>query len=247
MITALVDSGMVRVGALLELDSSEAHHLQVRRVGSGERVRLLDGRGGVGTGVVSLNRKQARVEVIEASQVERPAMLALAVGGGDRDRFGWLVEKAAELGATDLLPLETERTLNVSTRVRPAHVEKLQARAFEAIKQSGAAWAPAVHPPVTLSEVLATPGLKLVAEQGSLPLAQFTVDQEITCLIGPEGGWTARETDLLAEKGCTFVRLSPHVLRFETAALALAVLVQDRRTSSPNPLPRYGQGGLLHS
>lgn len=235
VITALVDSGMVRVGALLELDSAEAHHLQVRRVGSGERIRLLDGQGGVGVGVVSLGRRQSRVEVVEANQVERPPTLALAVGGGDKDRFAWLVEKAAELGATDLLPLETERTAHVSTRVRPAHVEKLQARALEAIKQSGAAWAPAVHHPLSLPEVLASPGLKLVAEQGSLPLAQFNARQEITGLIGPEGGWTARETDLLTEHGCTFVRLSPNVLRFETAALALAVLVQDRR-HNPNPL-----------
>jgi 16S rRNA (uracil1498-N3)-methyltransferase len=229
MITALVESGMVRVGALLELDSAEAHHLQVRRVESGERIRLLDGAGGVGTGVVSLNRKQARVEVIEASQVPRPASLALAVGGGDRDRFAWLVEKAAELGVTDLLPLETERTANVGSRVRPAHVDKLQARAFEAIKQSGAPWAPSVHQPLTLGDVLASDGLKLVAEQGSLPLAQFDSDQDVTCLIGPEGGWTARETEQMTEAGCTFVRLSPNVLRFETAALALAVLVQDRR------------------
>lgn len=236
MITALVEPGMVRVGALLELDSSEAHHLQVRRVASGERLRLLDGHGGIGVGVVSLNRKQARVEVIEASQVERPIMLALAVGGGDRDRFAWLVEKATELGATDLVPLETERTANVGTRVRAAHVEKLQARALEAIKQSGAPWAPVVHPPATLMEVLQSPGLKLVAEQGSLPLARFDANQEITCLIGPEGGWTARETDLLAEHGSTFVRLSPNVLRFETAALALAVLVQDRRVPLPPTL-----------
>jgi 16S rRNA (uracil1498-N3)-methyltransferase len=229
VITALVDAGMVRVGAFLELDSAEAHHLQVRRVGSGERIRLLDGAGGIGTGIVSLNRKQARVEVTEATQVPRPAALALAVGAGDRDRFAWLVEKAAEVGVTDLLPLETERTANVSSRVRPAHVGKLQARALEAIKQSGAAWAPSVHRPTTLGEVLALDGLKLVAEHGSLPLAQFGSDQEVTCLIGPEGGWTARETELMTESGCTFVRLSPNVLRFETAALALAVLVQDRR------------------
>jgi 16S rRNA (uracil1498-N3)-methyltransferase len=168
--------------------------------------------------------------VIEATQYAPPDTLALAVGGGDRERFGWLVEKAAEIGATDLIPLETERTANVSSRVRPGHVEKLQARALEAIKQSGAAWAPTVHLPLELTDVLASPGMKLVAEQGSLPLAQFNANQEITCLIGPEGGWTARETDQMAEFACIFVRLSPNVLRFETAALALAVLVQDRRT-----------------
>lgn len=229
MITSLVASGMVRVGALLELDSSEAHHLQVRRVTSGDQVRLLDGNGGVGLGVVSLGRKEARVEVIEAAQVPRPSALALAVGAGDRDRFAWLVEKAAELGVTDLLPLETERTLNVSSRVRPSHVEKLQARSFEAIKQSGAAWAPIVHPPATLTDVLASSTTKLVAEQGSQSLARLDVQMDVTGLVGPEGGWTSRETDQMVDAGCTFVRLSPNVLRFETAALALAVLVQDRR------------------
>jgi 16S rRNA (uracil1498-N3)-methyltransferase len=231
VIAALVEPGMVRVGALLELDSAEAHHLHVRRVASGDQVRLLDGSGGTGMGVVSIARSEARVEVLEAVQVPRPPVLALAVGGGDRDRFAWLVEKAAELGATDVLPLETERTANVGSRVRPAHVEKLRARALEAIKQSGAPWAPVIHPPATLSEVLDWPdrGLTLVAEQESPSLPGLPAGQGVTCLVGPEGGWTSREIQLMADAGCTFVRLSPNILRFETAALALAVLVLDRR------------------
>lgn len=231
MIATLVEPGMVRIGALLELNSAETHHLHVRRVASGDQIRLLDGSGGTGMGVVSIARSEARVEVLEATQVPRPPVLALAVGGGDRDRFGWLVEKAAELGATDVLPLETERTANVGSRVRPAHVEKLRARSLEAIKQSGAPWAPVIHPPASLSDVLAWPhrGLTLVAELGSPSLPELPATQGVTCLVGPEGGWTAREIHVMVEAGCTFVRLSPNILRFETAALALAVLVQDRR------------------
>lgn len=231
MIAALVRPGMVRVGALLELDSAETHHLHVRRAASGDQIRLLDGSGGVGRGMVSIGRKEARVEVIEAIQVPRPPILALAVGAGDRDRFGWLVEKAAEVGATDVLPLETARTFHVSSRVRPAHVDKLRARALEAIKQSGAPWAPAIHPPATLSEVLALPdrGLVLVAERGSPSLPPLAPRQAVTCLVGPEGGWTGEEIQVMVEAGSTFVRLSSNIFRFETAALALAVLVQDRR------------------
>ena len=65
----------------------------------------------------------------------------LAVGAGDRDRFGWLVEKAAELGVTTLVPIETARTTGVATRLRGKHLEKLRRQALEAIKQSGAPWA----------------------------------------------------------------------------------------------------------
>jgi 16S rRNA (uracil1498-N3)-methyltransferase len=234
MLTALVAPGMVNVGALLDLEPAEAHHLQVRRAASGEQVRLLDGRGSVGTGVLSLGRREARVEVISAERQPRPAELVLMVGAGDRDRFTWLAEKAAELGVTDLVPLETERTANVATRVRETHIEKLQLRALEAVKQSGAAWAPTIHPPATLSAVLASPRnlTALVAEQGSASLGPVTADEAVTCLVGPEGGWTDQERKALMDGGCRFIGLGPHTLRFETAALALAVLVQDHRARS---------------
>jgi 16S rRNA (uracil1498-N3)-methyltransferase len=231
MLTALVEQGMVKIGALLDLDPSEAHHLQVRRASSGDQIRLLDGVGGVGSGILSLARTEARVEVIQAEQRPRPPTLALAVGAGDRERFGWLAEKAAELGVTDLLPLETERTVNVSSRVRESHIEKLQARALDAIKQSGAPWAPAIHPPARLISALgAAGGLKVTAEQGSGGFPSIEPGQGVTGFIGPEGGWTPDELTLMREAGCRFVGLGSATLRFETAALAFAVRVQDRRS-----------------
>jgi 16S rRNA (uracil1498-N3)-methyltransferase len=54
----------------------------------------------------------------------------------------------------------------------------------------------------------------------------------VTCFVGPEGGWTAPEIIMLETAGCALVSLSPNTLRFETAALALAVLVQHRREES---------------
>ena len=234
MLTALVEQGMVKVGALLDLDPAEAHHLQVRRASSGDQIRLLDGRGGIGAGILSLGRKEARVEVVSAQQVPRPAALTLAVGAGDRERFTWLVEKAAELGVTDVLPLETERTVNVSSRIRPAHIDKLQARTLEAIKQSGTPWATTVHAPVPLVDALARKGegRRLVAEMGGHPIPRLDASEPVTCFVGPEGGWSEEEMTRLQRAGCTFIGLSANILRFETAALALAVLIQQQRGHS---------------
>ena len=57
-----------------------------------------------------------------------PPELTLAVGAGDRERFAWLVEKAVELGVTAIVPLETERTAGVATRLRAAHSRSSGAR-----------------------------------------------------------------------------------------------------------------------
>lgn len=231
MITVLVESGRVQSGALVQLDPAEAHHLHVRRANSGDQVRLLDGSGGVGIGTLTLGPTVAQVLVVEASGIPRPPPLRLVVGAGDRDRFAWLVEKAAELNVTDVVPMETERTAHVASRVRASHVAKLQQRAREAIKQSGAPWATVVHPISTLSAVLTEPMdvVKLVAEQGTATFPPIPPDATVTCLIGPEGGWTAPEIAGMEAAGCNFVSLSPNTLRFETAALAAAVLIQDRR------------------
>ena len=79
------------------------------------------------------------------------------MGAGDRDRFAWLVEKATELGVTSVIPLETERTAGVASRVRTQHLERLRRHALEAVKQSGAAWATRVEEPVSLGEIAARP------------------------------------------------------------------------------------------
>lgn len=232
MITVLVAPGTLKVGALLTLDGAELHHLEVRRVQSGERIRLMDGDGSVGFGTVSLGRKEARADVTEASRLEPPARLVLGVGAGDRDRFTWLAEKCVELGVGELTPLVTERTGNVATRIRPEHVEKLQRRAFEAVKQSGNPFATAVTPPIALEDFIHDLGvdLRFVAEQGGQPAGPIERRAAVGCVIGPEGGWTDEERALLTRSGFRALGLGDHTLRFETAAVAAAVTVWRARS-----------------
>jgi len=231
MITILAEPGSLVVGTWLTLPESESHHLRVRRAADGSDVRLFDGEGNVGSGVLGWNKKSAMVEISRVAAEPRPPALTLAVGAGDRDRLGWLAEKSAELGVTDLVPLETARTGGVASRLRGDQLDRLQLRAREAIKQSGAAWAPIVHMITALNELLARPavGHRWVGLAGGAP-APATLDREpVIVAIGPEGGWTEAEVQALTGAGYRATSFGPHVLRFETAAVAAAAVVVSSR------------------
>ena len=221
----LVPRGSARPGLTIPLDEDESHHLRVRRAEAGEAVELRDGAGLAGAGVLEVNGRTWSVTVTAAEQMPPPAGLTLAVGAGDRERFLWLVEKAAELGVSRVVPLETERTAGVATRLRPAHLEKLARRAVEATKQSGAYWSPDIGESEAFTHFVSQ------ARAGALWLADAGGDTpvtgtgEITVLIGPEGGFTVAERAEAIAAGWTPVSFGPNVLRFETAAIAAAAHV----------------------
>jgi 16S rRNA (uracil1498-N3)-methyltransferase len=230
VITLLVPPGMAP-GRRETVDEAEGHHLRVRRAAAGERVALRDGLGLVGTGRLASEGREWLVDVEAVERRARPAELTLAIGAGDRDRFAWVVEKAVELGATTVVPLETERTSGVATRVRDAHLPKLRRQALEAIKQCGAAWALEVDEPQPLAAFVARtePGIHWLADaSGAAPAAALDASP-VTVVIGPEGGLTEPERGLLLSAGYRPLALAAHTLRFETAALAAAAVVTTAR------------------
>jgi len=227
MITLLVEAGVLAPERDITLVEAERHHLRVRRARAGDRVRLVDGRGGVGDGTLVGVPSEGTVRVATLRSEPAPPTRGLAVAAGDRDRFEWLVEKAAELGITDVIPLETERAVGVGTRVRGQHVDRMQRRAYEAIKQSGAAWAPVVHLPHSLAELVSRrrEGTRWLADRdGGLP-SPIPPSGPAWTAIGPEGGFTEAERQVLRDEGWWPVRLGRHILRFETAALVAATLM----------------------
>lgn len=230
MITLLVPPGAA-AGRREPIEEAEGHHLRVRRVTAGELVALRDGVGLVGTGRLAADGREWAVDVDAVERKPRPAELTLAIGAGDRDRFAWLVEKAVELGATSVVPLETARTSGVATRVRDSHLPKLRRQALEAIKQCGAAWALEVEAPQPLAEFVARmePGIHWLADaSGAAPPGTLDASP-VTVVIGPEGGLDEAERATLLSAGYRPLALAPHTLRFETAALAAAAAVTTAR------------------
>jgi 16S rRNA (uracil1498-N3)-methyltransferase len=227
VIAVLVEPGTLAAGESLTLAEEEAHHLRVRRAADGESLRLLDGAGTVATGELQWSGKKATVEVGVLTTIDPFPPLVLAVGAGDRERFGWLAEKAAELAVTDLIPLATSHAHAVGSRIRQEQLGRIQARAREALKQSGAAWAPRIHSPLSVEQFCDRPadGLRWLAQSGAAAPAAVLAGEPVTVAIGPEGGWTGDEADRLLAAGYQPVALAAHILRFETAAVAAATLI----------------------
>jgi 16S rRNA (uracil1498-N3)-methyltransferase len=222
MITILAQPGSLAAGATLTLGAEEEHHLAVRRASPETEVQLLDGAGARAHGRLVETGGRVAVLVDRVTLEPAPIETVLAVGAGDRDRFGTLVEQAAQLGATRLVPLETDRTASVATRLREGHLERVRRRAREAIKQSGAAWAPEVGPPQRVAEFLAHvhTGARWLADREGAPGPDLPAEQALIIAVGPEGGFTPEERAAFTAAGFQPVRLGPHLLRFETAALA---------------------------
>jgi 16S rRNA (uracil1498-N3)-methyltransferase len=221
--TILLAPGSLVVRERIALPAEEQHHLAVRRAREGEPVTALDGAGHRGMGRLVADGDQLAVVLDRVSLVPRPPECTLAVGAGDKDRFGLIAEQAVQLGATRLIPLETERTTGVATRLRDGQLDRLRRRAREALKQCEAAWAPEILAPMPLEELLGSvrDGARWLADhagEGGAP--RLGAADPLAVLVGPEGGFTAGERDRILGLGWTPVALGPHILRFETAALA---------------------------
>ncbi len=212
------------VGQRVSLDQDEVHHLRVRRAREHEGVEVLDGAGLVGTGRLVRVGAEWMVDIQTAERQTRRPDLTLAVAAGDRERFAWMLEKAVELCVTAVIPLETERSAGVATRVRASHIGKLRRLILEATKQCGAAWVPSVEAPVLLGDFIARPlsGKGWLADRsGTAPPASLD-DSPLTIVVGPEGGLTPEERATLVAAGYRATSLGSNTLRFETAALAAA-------------------------
>jgi 16S rRNA (uracil1498-N3)-methyltransferase len=210
-----------------ELSGDEARHLaRVLRAKVGDTVSVFDGQGRAWPArIATLGRDRVGLELgapVEASPSSRTLTLAVALPKGERQK--WMVEKLTELGCTRLVPLVTSRGVAAAT---PGAVQRLVRSSIEACKQCGRTTLLEIGSPLTITEVLSrrdAAALALVADPEGEPLGPMLAGHAgaILGLVGPEGGFTAEELALAAAAGCRRVALAPHVLRVETAAVALA-------------------------
>ncbi len=218
----------------VELDGSEAHHLlHVLRAKAGDRVGLFNGQGDEAVAELVTHRKRsAELRILDCWTTPAEShelILATALPKGDRAR--WLVEKATELGVTRIIPLRTTRSV-----VEPGEgkMDKLSQAAIAACKQSGRSRLPRLDSLTALSDVLREFSSPLPTRVLLLadPHAERTVGELLATvgrrtpttisLVGPEGGFTDAEHSASIAAGAIPVRLGSHILRIETAALAIS-------------------------
>ena len=209
------------------LVGDEARHLaRVMRCTVGDEVVVFDGSGTAWRArVASIGRDEVMLdmgEAVTASRLTRvPLTLAVALPKGERQK--WLVEKLTELGVERLVPLATVRGVAEAT---PAAVERLSRGVVEACKQCGRDGLMQIGGPKSVAEVVGGTGggaVLLVADRDGAPLEEVaTGASQVVALVGPEGGFTEEELATIEAAGGRRVSLGPHVLRVETAAIALA-------------------------
>jgi len=219
----------LHAGATVIASPAQAHHLgTVLRRGEGDAVRLFNGEDGEWAArIAGLRRDRCVLEVGTGLRGQAPeADVWLAFAPLKRDATDLVAEKATELGAAALLPVITGRT--VAARV---NLDRMAAIATAAAEQCERLTVPRIAAPVSLPALLAEwpAGRVLVAaleRQGAPPVPDLA-GRPAGLLIGPEGGFTDAELDLLARRSFVVAAgLGPRILRAETAAIVgLARLV----------------------
>ncbi len=217
-----------------ELPEDQAHYIaRVLRLSAGDAVQLFDGSGHEYRGeLLEAGKKRVLVELTEqlAGMTESPLHIHLGQGLSRGERMDWAIQKATELGVTEITPLVSERC---EVRLKDERADKRLAHwrqvAISACEQCGRSVVPVIHPPVTLAEWQASveAELKLVLHPVAVPLQQHARPQSLAFLIGPEGGLSEAEVSAAQAAGFQPARLGPRVLRTETApVVALSVAQQ---------------------
>lgn len=213
--------------AEIALPQDRAHYLgTVLRKTAGDSVRLFNAQAGEWRGeIASVTKRHATVVVREQLRPsESTDRITLLFAPIKKHRMAFLIEKAVELGATSLQPVITART-----QMSRFNADKAHAQAIEAAEQCERLDVPEVREAVPLLDLLAAwvdVPILFADETGAENKVSPTADP-IALLVGPEGGFTDRERDVLNAMGCvTPVTLGPRILRAETAALVMLTQVQ---------------------
>jgi 16S rRNA (uracil1498-N3)-methyltransferase len=217
----------------LTLDGAESRHLlKSLRAREGEAVEVFDGKGRVWYGnCLSSDQFGLRIAIGRTLVHPRPAVtITLAQVLPKGGLFDDLIRTAAEIGASRIIPLTSERCEVKLTGDRAdSKAERWNTLAVEALKQSGNPWLIDITPVRKLAPWLPeaigenTLGLTASLEEDAAPIATLELPsptpKEVVLLVGPEGDLSPKEYESARTAGFRPVSLGANVLRLETAAM----------------------------
>lgn len=210
----------------ISIEDKELNHQikKVLKLSVGEKIELLNGRGSfVLAEIKEINKNNIKVNPIKKGSVEKPNKeINLLSAITKKDTFEWMVQKAVECGVSSITPIITERTIKTGLNQK-----RLTEIAKEAVEQSGRFFIPEIKPPIKLKELLLNinkedTALLFFNQNGVLfqKLPKNTFDKKIiTIIIGPEGGWTENEVEMIKKSDIVEVSLGNFTLRAETASI----------------------------
>ncbi len=233
-IPRIYQPGSIPLQQEFALAEDGANHIgRVLRMQAGDELCLFNGDGqNYQTVITAVEKKQLQVKALSSTDnpVESPLKLHLGQGISRGDRMDFVIQKAVELGVTEITPLFTERCgVKLDAERLAKRTEQWQKIAIAACEQSGRSVVPVIHTALQLTKWLAqeTKDLKLTLDPWtSDSIKTIAGSQSIRLVIGPEGGFTDHEVSQTKDAGFLAVRLGPRVLRTETAALTAISALQ---------------------
>jgi len=211
----------------------------VLRLRAGEIVQIFDGEGHeFSAEIEKIEKKETVLKILEEVSPSAPVSnldLTLAIALLKGEKFDLVVQKAVELGVTKLVPIGTKRT-DVKFKDFDKRQIRWQKIALEAAKQSRRADLMKIEAPVEFKKFiknsaslrLCGENLLLFAERNGESFSNIKSGEKITAVVGCEGGWEDSEIDLAGNSGFQIVTLKGRILRAETAAIAIAAVLQHR-------------------
>lgn len=218
--------------------------VKVLRLRPGAVIDVLDGRSNLFKCILEeVSAGNLKLSITE--KIERPLSPHLSISVFlpliKPSRFEWAIEKLTELGVDRIIPLVTERTVakiqQGSDAVSGARQGRWRSIAREASEQSERLSIPDVVAPTSFAEMVdqfgtesSARGIILAERRESLPIKELCRDfagQDLSIVVGPEGGFSDREFEMASESILTFVSLGEKILRSETAAIYAVSLFAD--------------------
>lgn len=207
-------------------DDEQQHIVKVLRMKEGEEIHVTDGKGKLAFGKLIIEGKKASIEVAEIKEnlPDFNPRLHIAIAPTKNiDRIEFFVEKAVEMGISEISIIVTEKTER-----KNINIEKIRKQAIAASKQSLRFYFPAINDAVKLPDFLKSidPENTYVAHCHEnlerIDLKNIPSMEQVTFLIGPEGDFSEKEISFLAENKIKAVSLGNQRLRTETAGVFVA-------------------------
>ena len=215
------------------------HAVKVLRLRAGDALCLFNGTGGEFTATLERGANGtlgAQVGEFTPDRRESPLQLRLVQGVSRGERMDYTLQKAVELGVTDIVPVITERTvLRLDGERAERRLAHWRGVVLAACEQSGRTRVPALAEPCDLADYLVDHGAGrevagcalLLDPTAPTALAEHgVIAGPVSVLIGPEGGLSGHERQAARAAGFEPVRVGPRVLRTETAAVVALALLQ---------------------
>lgn len=207
-------------------DEEQQHIVKVLRMKDGEEIHVTDGKGNLASGTLIIEGKKAGIEVaeIKTNLPDFNPKLHIAIAPTKNiDRIEFFVEKAVEMGISEITILQTEKTER-----KNLNIDKLRKQAIAASKQSLRFHFPVINDLIKIQDFLRNINSEttFVAHCNEnlerINLNEIPKLENYTFLIGPEGDFSDKEILFLAEKGIKAVSLGNQRLRTETAGVFVA-------------------------